>query len=86
MALMNIQLRSSSLNRYTTVNVCFPEMEGFEKMKGKLYQYQPEALMERARENQEMKDFIEMCFDPNSPVNGRLKEALFNMLKGAGEK
>ena len=41
MALMNIQLRSSSLNRYTTVNVCFPEMEGFEKMKGKLYQYQP---------------------------------------------
>ena len=35
---------------------------------------------------EEMKDFIEMCFDPNSPVNGRLKEALFNMLKGAGEK
>lgn len=54
--------------------------------RGKLYQYQPEALMERARENQEMKDFIEMCFDPNSPVNGRLKEAMFNMLKGAGEK
>ena len=28
----------------------------------------------------EMEKFIEMCFDPKSPVNGRLKEALFQML------
>ena len=41
MALMNMQLRSASLNMNTTVNVCFPEMTGFEKMKGQPYQYQP---------------------------------------------
>lgn len=54
--------------------------------RGRLYNYQPEALTERAKENQEMKDFIEMCFDPKSPVNGRLKEALFNLLREGGEK
>lgn len=36
--------------------------------------------MERARENKEMRDFIEMCFDPKSPVNGRLKEALLRIM------
>lgn len=48
--------------------------------RGKLYSYQPQALMERARENKEMRDFIEMCFDPKSPVNGRLKEALLRIM------
>lgn len=48
--------------------------------RGKLYAYQPQALMERARENKEMRDFIEMCFDPKSPVNGRLKEALLRIM------
>lgn len=51
--------------------------------RGKLYNYQPEALTERAKENAEMREFIEMCFDPKSPINGRLKEALFNMLREA---
>ena len=54
--------------------------------RGKLYNYQPQALMERAKENEEMQDFIEMCFDPKSPVNGRLKEALLNLLKEEKEK
>ena len=48
--------------------------------RGKLYGYQPQALMERAKENKEMQDFIEMCFDPKSPVNGRLKEALLRIM------
>ena len=30
----------------------------------------------------EMDKFIEMCFDPHSPMNGRLKEALFRMMEG----
>lgn len=54
--------------------------------RGKLYNYQPQALKERAKENEEMRDFIEMCFDPKSPVNGRLKEALLNMLQGAKDE
>ena len=48
--------------------------------RGKLYSYQPQALVERTRENKEMRDFIEMCFDPKSPVNGRLKEALLRIM------
>lgn len=27
-----------------------------------------------------MKKFVEMCFDPNSPMNARLKETLLQML------
>ena len=48
--------------------------------RGKLYSYQPQALTERAKGNKEMRDFIEMCFDPKSPVNGRLKEALLRIM------
>lgn len=48
--------------------------------RGKLYNYQPKILMERAGQNEEMRDFIEMCFDPKSPVNGRLKEALLRIM------
>ena len=29
----------------------------------------------------EIAAFVEMCFDPNSPVNGKLKEALVKMLQ-----
>lgn len=30
--------------------------------------------------NPEMKEFIEMCFDPNSPMNDRLKETLLKLM------
>ncbi len=30
----------------------------------------------------ELKEFIEMCFDPSSPMNERLKETLFQMMTG----
>ena len=48
--------------------------------RGKLYNYQPRILMERAGQNEKIRDFIEMCFDPKSPVNGRLKEALLRIM------
>lgn len=32
--------------------------------------------------NPEMKLFIEMCFDPKSPMNDRLKETLFKLMEG----
>ena len=28
-----------------------------------------------------MRRFIEMCFDPRSPMNEKLKEALFHMME-----
>ena len=45
---------------------------------GKLY----EGKMKIEKVYPEMDKFIEMCFDPHSPMNGRLKEALFRMMEG----
>ena len=33
-----------------------------------------------AEESEETRRFVEMCFDPDSPMNERLKETLINML------
>ncbi|MDL2232400.1 helix-turn-helix domain-containing protein [Ruminococcaceae bacterium OttesenSCG-928-L11] len=49
--------------------------------KGKLYEYKPDLLLEKAAKNDELRQFVEMCFDPNSPINGRLKEILVRMLQ-----
>ena len=43
---------------------------------GKLYKYQPKAI-----KNDQMKEFVEMCFEPNSPANIKLKEAVIKLLK-----
>ena len=44
---------------------------------GKLYENKPK--IEKAYP--EMEKFIEMCFDPGSPMNERLKESLLHMMK-----
>jgi hypothetical protein len=36
-------------------------------------------------DNTEMRQFIEMCFDPNSPISDKLKQTLVEML-GAVKK
>lgn len=44
---------------------------------GKLYSYNPKTF-----ENDErMQDFVEMCFDPNSSANAKLKEAILKLLR-----
>lgn len=48
-----------------------------DKPQGKLYENQPKVVFE----DEHMKDFIEMCFNPKSPANAKLKEALLNLLK-----
>lgn len=48
---------------------------------GKLYEYKPRI----EQTDPEMAKFVEMCFDPKSPMNGRLKESLVRMLKEAKE-
>ena len=53
--------------------------------RGKLYDYQPERLKGKNIQNQELRDFIEMCFDPQAPVNKRLKEALFRIMEEGQE-
>ena len=47
-----------------------------DKPQGKLYEYRPKIMQDSA----EMRQFIEMCFDPNSPMNDRLKQTLIEML------
>ena len=54
--------------------------------RGKQYEFQPKILQEKAGDNKEMREFIEMCSDPKSPVNGRLKDALFQMLNEGKEE
>ena len=44
---------------------------------GKLYECKPR--MEATSED--MKQFIEMCFDPASPFNAKLKDILFKMME-----
>lgn len=50
---------------------------------GKLYNYEPKAIKEKITSDEEMQQFIEMCFDPNSPVSAKLKESLIKMIGGA---
>ena len=49
--------------------------------RGKLY----EGKMKIEKVYPEMDKFIEMCFDPGSPINERLKETLREMLKEGQE-
>jgi transcriptional regulator with XRE-family HTH domain len=44
---------------------------------GKLYDFKP-----KVEDNEDMKLFIEMCFDPKSPMSGKLKDVLLQMMKG----
>jgi transcriptional regulator with XRE-family HTH domain len=43
---------------------------------GKLYDYYPKI----EKTSEEMRQFVEMCFDPQSPLNDRLKQTLLEML------
>ena len=47
-----------------------------DKPQGELYQYQPQII-----DDDKMRDFVEMCFDPKSPANAKLKDAIIKLLK-----
>jgi len=51
-----------------------------DKPEGKLYDFKP-----KLDDNEDVKLFIEMCFDPNSPMSGKLKNTLLQMMKGGDE-
>ena len=48
---------------------------------GKLYDFKP-----KFEDDEDMRQFIEMCFDPNTPMSGKLKDMLLQMMKGNGKK
>ena len=47
-----------------------------DKPQGKLYEYKPKI----EQTDPEMAKFVDMCFDPQSPMNDRLKQTLLEML------
>ena len=52
-----------------------------EDPRGKLYGNQARELTQRAKENPDMEQFVEMLFDPSSPASGKVKEALLRILR-----
>lgn len=48
-----------------------------DKPQGRLYEYKPKI----AEDSEEMRRFVDMCFDPDSPMNSRLKQMLIEMLR-----
>ena len=52
-----------------------------DKPQGKLYDYEPQLIRDKAENNQELRQFVEMCFDPKSPMNDKLKQTLIRMLE-----
>ena len=48
-----------------------------DKPQGKLYEYRPKI----ATGSEEMRQFIEMCFDPQSPMSEKLKQTLLQMME-----
>lgn len=51
-----------------------------DKPEGMAYEFKPKF----DTDNKQFRQFIDMCFDPQSPLNGKLKQALFDMLKKGG--
>ena len=47
-----------------------------DKPQGKLYDYTPKPF-----DDEKMQQFVEMCFDPKSPANAKLKEAVLKLLR-----
>ena len=52
-----------------------------DKPQGRLYNFQPKVTAAQAVKHKDMKQFVEMCFDPKSPVSQRMKETLLELWK-----
>ena len=48
---------------------------------GKLYQNRPKVTIDNAQ----LRDFLEMCFDPNSPANAKFKDAILGLFEKSTE-
>ena len=50
-----------------------------DKPQGKLYHYEPSSMKEKMKDKKEWEQFIEACFEPNTPMNEKLKQAILAM-------
>ena len=53
-----------------------------DKPQGRNYDYEPNSIKEKMKNRQEWARFIEACFEPNSPMNEKLKQAILRMSGG----
>ena len=48
---------------------------------GRLYDNKPKVIEALSKDNKELKKFVNMCFDPTSPISQKLKEVLTEMFQ-----
>jgi len=49
---------------------------------GKQYEYKPNIMVD----NPQMRQFIDMCFDPASPISEKMKDTMLQMMAGGNDK
>ena len=52
-----------------------------EQPEGKLYEHKPKVIEAITQDNKELRQFVDMCFDPASPISEKLREVLTKMLE-----
>lgn len=52
-----------------------------EQPEGKLCEHKPKVLEAITQDNKELRQFVDMCFDPASPVSEKLRETLTKLLE-----
>ena len=53
-----------------------------DKPEGRLFSDRPKC----GEDNEELRQFIELCFDPNTKMNRKLKDTLYDMMMAGGEE
>lgn len=56
-----------------------------EQPEGKLYEHKPKVIEAVTQDSKELRQFVDMCFDPSSPVSEKLREVLTQMLREQGK-
>ena len=52
-----------------------------EQPEGRLYEHKPKVIEAITQDNKELRQFVDMCFDPASPVSEKLRDMLTKMLE-----
>ena len=52
-----------------------------EQPEGKLYEHKPKVVEAITQDNKELRQFVDMCFDPASPVSEKIRETLTKLLE-----
>jgi Predicted transcriptional regulators len=56
-----------------------------EQPEGKLYEHKPKVIEAITQDNKELRQFVDMCFDPSSPISEKLREILTQTLQEQGK-